>query len=82
MPTLCGDYEAFDRDWQAISYKLHQIPEMARTAELRRVEVMDDLDQQLSGILKIQPQFDQHDLLRHASALIDQLETTGRRHQR
>ena len=35
LATLCGDYESFDRDWQAISYKLHQIPEMARTAELR-----------------------------------------------
>ncbi len=73
LATLCGDYESFDRDWQAISYKLHQIPEMARTAELRRVEVMDDLDHQLSAILKIQPQFDQRDLLRHASALVDQL---------
>src|ERR1700722_2851943 len=73
LAKLCGDYESFDRDWQSISYKLHQIPEMARTAELRRVEVMDDLDHQLSAILKIQPQFDQRDLQRHASALVDQL---------
>ncbi len=73
LAALCGDYESFDRDWQSISYKLHQIPEMARTAELRRVEVMDDLDRQLSAILKIQPQFDQRDLLRHASALVDQI---------
>ncbi len=65
LANLCGDYEAFDRDWQAISYKLHQIPEMARTAEVKRVDVMDDLDRQLSAILKIRPQFDQHDLLRH-----------------
>jgi hypothetical protein len=74
LATLCGDYEAFDRDWQSISYKLHQIPEMARTAELRRVEVMDDLDRQLGGILKITPQFDQRDLSRHTSALVDQLQ--------
>ncbi len=74
LAALCGDYEAFDRDWQAISYRLHQIPEMSRTAELKRVEVMDDLDRQLSGILKIQPQFDQHDLLHHISALTDQLQ--------
>jgi hypothetical protein len=74
LASLCGDYEAFDRDWQDISYKLHQIPEMSRTAELKRVEVMDNLDRQLSGILKIKPQFDQHDLLRHISALTDQLQ--------
>jgi hypothetical protein len=74
LAALCGDYEAFDRDWQAISYKLHQIPEMGRTAELKRVEVMDNLDRQLNTILKIKPQFDQHDLLRHLSALTDQLQ--------
>jgi hypothetical protein len=74
LAALCGDYEAFDRDWQAISYKLHQIPEMSRTAELKRVEVMDNLDRQLGGILKIKPQFDQRDLLRHMSALTDQLQ--------
>jgi hypothetical protein len=74
IASLCGDYEAFDRDWQAISYRLHQIPEMTRTAELKRVEVMDNLDRQLSSILKIQPQFDQHDLLHHISALTDQLQ--------
>jgi cold shock CspA family protein len=74
LAALCGDYEAFDRDWQAISYRLHQIPEMSRTAELKRVDVMDNLDRQLSGVLKIQPQFDQHDLLHHISALTDQLQ--------
>ena len=74
LASLCGNYEAFDRDWQAISYKLHQIPEMTRTAELRRVDVMDNLDRQLSAILKIKPQFDQHELLRHTSALTDQLQ--------
>lgn len=74
LASMCGDYEAFDRDWQAISYRLHQIPEMSRTAELKRVDVMDDLDRQLGGILKIKPQFDQHDLLRHLSALTDQLQ--------
>ncbi len=74
LSGLCGDYEAFDRDWQAISYRLHQIPEMSRTAELKRVDVMDNLDRQLSGMLKIQPQFDQHDLLHHISALTDQLQ--------
>ena len=74
LAALCGDYEAFDRDWQAISYRLHQIPEMSRTAELKRVDVMDNLDRQLSTVLKIQPQFDQHDLLHHISALTDQLQ--------
>jgi len=74
LASICGDYEAFDRDWQAISYKLHQIPEMARTAELKRIDVMDNLDRQLSAILKIKPQFDQRDLLRQTSALSDQLQ--------
>jgi hypothetical protein len=74
LAALCGDYEAFDRDWQAISYRLHQIPEMTRTAELKRVDVMDNLDRQLSTILKVQPQYDQHDLLHHISALTDQLQ--------
>jgi hypothetical protein len=74
IASLCGDYEAFDRDWQAISYRLHQIPEMTRTAELKRVEVMDNLDRQLSSILKVHPQYDQHDLLHHISALTDQLQ--------
>lgn len=74
LAALCGDYEAFDREWQAISYRLHQIPEMTRTAELKRVAVMDDLDRQLGSILKIQPQFDRHDLGHHISALTDQLQ--------
>ncbi len=29
--TLSGDFEAFDRDWQAISYKLRRIPELAQS---------------------------------------------------
>ena len=74
LAALCGDYESFDRDWQAISYKLHQIPEMARTAELKRVEVMDGLERELSSILKISPQFDQREILRQTSALVDQLQ--------
>ena len=34
--VLSGDYEAFDRDWQAISYKLRRIPELTQSAAIQR----------------------------------------------
>src|SRR5205823_11367861 len=66
--------EAFDRDWQAISYKLRQIPELNRSVATQRIDYMDKLDRQLSEVLKIQPQFDQRELLRKTEALSDRLQ--------
>ncbi len=72
LANLCSDFESLDRDWQAISYKLRQISGLTQTAA-KRVEVMNSLDRELSGILKIQPQFDQRVLLRQTAALCDEL---------
>jgi hypothetical protein len=71
--VLAGDYEAFDRDWQAISYKLRRIPEITQSAAIKRVEVIDNLDRKLNDIFKIKPHFDQHELLRATAALTDKL---------
>lgn len=71
---LCGDYEAFDRDWQAISYKLRRIPELQQSAAIKRVEVIDNLDRKLSEVFKIKPHFDQRELLRATAALSDKLQ--------
>lgn len=71
---LCGDYEAFDRDWQAISYKLRRIPELAQSAAIQRVDVIDKLDRALTEIFKIKAHFDQHELLRSTAALSDKLQ--------
>ncbi len=72
--VLSGDYEAFDRDWQSISYKLRRIPEITQSAAIQRVEVIDKLDHALSDILNIKPHFDQHELLRATAALTDKLQ--------
>jgi hypothetical protein len=72
--VLAGDYEAFDRDWQAISYKLRRIPEINQTAEIKRVEVLDKLDLKLNEIFQIKPHLDQHELLRATAALTDKLQ--------
>jgi len=74
VAALCNDYEAFDRDWQAISYKLRRIPEINQTNELKRVEVLDKLDLKLNEIFRIKPHIDQHDLLRATAALTDKLQ--------
>jgi hypothetical protein len=71
---LRGDYEAFDRDWQAISYKLRRIPELAQSAAIQRVDVIDKADRALSDIFKIKAHFDQHELLRTTAALSDKLQ--------
>jgi len=71
---LCGDFEAVDRDWQAISYKLRRIPELMQTAAIRRIDVMDKLDRQLSDAFKIQPQFNQRELLHESAVLSDRLQ--------
>ncbi|HXY33089.1 MAG TPA: hypothetical protein VEI07_02615 [Planctomycetaceae bacterium] len=75
--VLCADYEAFDRDWQAISYKLRRIPEINQSPALRRVDVIDNLDRKLSEIFKIKPHLDQHELLRATAALVDKLQGLG-----
>ena len=72
--TLCGDFEAFDRDWQAISYKLRRIPELARSAEIQRVDTIDKLDHALGEVFKIKPHFDHRELLRATAALSDKLQ--------
>jgi hypothetical protein len=71
---LRGDYEAFDRDWQAISYKLRRIPELAQSAAIQRVDVIDKADRALSDVFKIKAHFDQHELLRSTAALSDKLQ--------
>ncbi|HEV3299415.1 MAG TPA: hypothetical protein VG055_07230 [Planctomycetaceae bacterium] len=72
--VLYGDFEAFDRDWQAISYKLRRIPDVNQTAAIKRVDDIDKLDQRLTDIFKIKPHFDQHELLRATAALADKLQ--------
>jgi len=72
--ALCGDFEAFDRDWQAISYKLRRIPELARSSEIQRVDTIDKLDHALGDVFKIKPHFDQRELLRATAALTDKLQ--------
>ena len=71
---LCGDFEAFDRDWQAISYKLRRIPELNQSAAIQRVDTIDKIDHALSDIFKIKPHFDQRELLRATAALTDKLQ--------
>ncbi len=71
---LCGDFEAFDRDWQAISYKLRRIPELAQSAAIQRVDNIDKIDHALNDVFKIKPHFDQRELLRATAALTDKLQ--------
>jgi hypothetical protein len=71
---LCGDYEAFDRDWQAISYKLRRIPEIAQSAAIQRIDHIDKMDGKLTEVFNIKPHFDQHELLRATAALTDKLQ--------
>jgi hypothetical protein len=72
--ALCGDFEAFDRDWQAISYKLRRIPELNQSAALQRVDTIDKIDHALSDTFKLKPHFDQRELLRATAALTDKLQ--------
>jgi len=72
--TLSGDFEAFDRDWQAISYKLRRIPDLNQSAALQRVDTIDKIDHALSEIFKLKPHFDQRELLRATAALTDKLQ--------
>jgi hypothetical protein len=74
LGVMYGDFEAFDRDWQAISYKLRRIPEINQSAALRRVENIDKLDGKLNEIFKVKPHFDQHELFRATAALSDKLQ--------
>jgi hypothetical protein len=74
LGVLCGDFEAFDRDWQAISYKLRRLPEINQSAAIKRVDVIDQLDRKLTDIFKLKPHFDQRELLRVTAALTDKLQ--------
>ena len=64
-------FEALDLKWRAISYNLRQIPDLARSPAIQRVERMDALEHQLSDIFKINPQsqFDQRELVRRTASL-------------
>ena len=74
LGVMYGDFEAFDRDWQSISYKLRRIPEINQSAALQRIENIDKLDAKLNEIFKVKPHFDQHELLRATAALSDKLQ--------
>ncbi len=74
LGVMYGDFEAFDRDWQSISYKLRRIPEINQSPALRRVENIDQLDAKLNELFKVKPHFDQHELLRATAALTDKLQ--------
>jgi hypothetical protein len=72
--AMGGDFEAVHYDWQAISYKMRQIPQLAQSVSIQRVSRMDDLDRQLLQIFQIQPQFDQHELIEQTACLSRELQ--------
>lgn len=71
IALITPDFEAFDRDWRVLAYRLRQVRSLSRQA-VQYIDKIDQHDQRLGKLLTTTPQIDVRELyLRTASLTAD-----------
>ncbi len=65
---LTNDFIALDRQWRILSLRLKQTPGVPRQC-LGMISTIAELDRELAGLFKVEPQIDRRELMRLASTL-------------
>jgi len=71
--TLGPEFEALDRQWRVLSYRLRQVEALDRTC-LQRVDKLDEIDRSLCELLTVQPQINRRDLASRTASLAADLQ--------
>ncbi len=65
---IAADYSVLSSDWQTLSFRLRQVRGLDR-ASLEHVEKLDEIDEQLGGILEVRKPVDREELLLEIASL-------------